>query len=230
MNVGAESPEDAGDYFAWGETTSKTNYDWSTYKWCNGDLESLTKYNLRISMGSIDEKTELEESDDAADMNWGGIWRIPTDAEWTELLEQCTWTWTTINSVNGYKVTSNSNSNSIFLPAAGLHIAGSEDPNSSLRHIGREGHYWSRSLYKEFSGFAKSLTMYPNVPNIYFASRDCGLSVRAVADRSHIIWLEAKRKQLRNATNKYEETLEQLNKNQLVSDEAKNTAPTFGLR
>lgn len=253
MNVGAESPEDAGDYFAWGETISKTNYDWSTYKWCNGDLESLTKYNLRISMGSIDKKTELEESDDAANMNWGGIWRMPTDAEWTELLEQCNWAWTTINSVNGYKVMSKRNGNSIFLPAAGF-LAGSDDLDSPLKHLGREGHYWSRSLYKEFSGFAKCLIMYSHKPNIFFSNRDCGLSVRAVVDRSRSIQHEALIEQIKAKMKmealeplNYSETMRELEKSnteeklkriiaelesydQLLSDEAEKTAPTFNLR
>ena len=136
-NVGAESPEEYGDYFAWGETTSKSTYNWNTYKWCNGSGTTLTKYNNSSSYGTIDNKTTLELSDDAARANWGGEWRMPTDTEVTELRKQCTWTWTTQNGVYGYKVTSKSNGNSIFLPAAGLRIDG------SLYDAGSGGYYWS---------------------------------------------------------------------------------------
>lgn len=141
MNVGASNPEDYGDYFAWGETEPKDVYDLSTYKWCNGSYTSLTKYNTSSSYGTMDNKTTLELSDDVAHVNWGGAWRMPTDAELIELHEQCTWTWTTQNGVNGYKVTSKSNGNSIFLPAAGYRY------DSSLYDAGSDGYYWSSSLY-----------------------------------------------------------------------------------
>ena len=121
-NVGAESPEDYGDYFAWGETTSKSTYNLSTYKYCNGSSTTLTKYNTSSSYGTVDNKTQLDLTDDAARANWGGSWRMPTYAEWTELCEQCTWTWTSQNGVKGYKVTSKSNCNSIFLRATGYRI------------------------------------------------------------------------------------------------------------
>ncbi|MBO5013833.1 MAG: hypothetical protein J6C57_07310 [Paludibacteraceae bacterium] len=139
-NVGTSKPEDYGDYFAWGETTTKSTYDWGTYKHCNGSSYSLTKYNNSSSCGTVDNKTQLELSDDAARANWGGVWRMPTDAELTELREQCTWTWTTQNGVNGYKVTSKGNGNSIFLPAAGYRNG------SSLYYAGSYGDYWSSSL------------------------------------------------------------------------------------
>ena len=118
----------------------KETYDWSTYKWCNGSNTTLTKYNTSSSHGSVDNKTVLEASDDAVRANWGGSWRMPTAAEQTELCEQCTWTWTTQNGVNGYKVTSKSNGNSIFLPAAGNRY------ESSLNNTGSRGYYWSSSL------------------------------------------------------------------------------------
>ena len=139
MNVGASSSEGYGDYFAWGETEPKEYYDWNTYKWCNGSSSTLTKYNTDSYYGTIDNKTQLDLTDDAAYMNWGGAWRMPTDAELTELREQCTWTWTSQNGVNGYKVTSKSNGNSIFLPASG----------SSLNIAGSMGFYWSSSLYTD---------------------------------------------------------------------------------
>ena len=71
-NVGASKPEDYGDYFAWGETTTKSTYNWSTYKYCKGAYNNLTKYNTSSGYGSVDNKTTLELSDDAARANWGG--------------------------------------------------------------------------------------------------------------------------------------------------------------
>ena len=79
-NVGADSPEEYGYHFAWGETSPKTTYNWSTYKYCNGDEYSMTKY-CDDSFGTVDNKTTLELSDDAARVNWGGKWRMPTRAE-----------------------------------------------------------------------------------------------------------------------------------------------------
>ena len=154
-NVGANNPEDYGDYFAWGETEPKDLYDWSTYKYCNGSYyNTLTKYNNSSSYGSVDNKTELDLSDDVARVNWGGAWRMPTDAEWIELINNCTWTWTTQNGVYGRKVTSKTNGNSIFLPAAGYR------DNSDLDDAGSYGNYWSSSLntgspiYAWYMGFS----------------------------------------------------------------------------
>ena len=150
MNVGASKAEDYGGYYAWGETVTKNTYDWSTYKY-GSSYASLTKYNNSSSHGTVDNKTTLELSDDAAYKNWGESWRMPTDAEWTELREQCTWTWTTQNGVNGYKVTgkkSGYTNNSIFLPAAGYRY------DSSLSSAGSRGYYWSSTLYTVNAGNA----------------------------------------------------------------------------
>ena len=174
MNVGASKPEDYGSYFAWGETTTKSTYNWSTYKYSNGSFDSLTKYNTSSSWGTVDNKTTLELNDDAARANWGGDWRMPTYAEWTELCDQCTWTWTTQNGVNGYKVTSKSNGNSIFLPAAGYRL------NSDLHDAGSYDCYWSSSLntsnpYSALSvAFSSSYVDRGGSPRLY------GRSVRAV--------------------------------------------------
>ena len=137
-NVGATSPEGYGGYFAWGETETKDNYDWPTYKWCNDTV--ITKYNYDTSQGDVDNKTVLEQQDDAASVIWGGSWRMPTDAEWTELIENCTWTWITHNGVKGSLVTSNINGNSIFLPADGF--------KTELYHFNLESvcSYWSSTL------------------------------------------------------------------------------------
>ncbi len=141
-NVGATTPEGYGNYYAWGETKPKSTYNWSTYKYCNGTTYSMTKYCTDSEYGIVDNKTTLELSDDAAHVNWGGSWRMPTKAEQDELgdTNNCTWTWTTQNGVNGYKVTSKKNGNSIFLPAAGYRS------NSNLSRAGSFGYYWSSSL------------------------------------------------------------------------------------
>ncbi len=139
-NVGADSPEDYGDYFAWGETEPKDDYRCSTYKW-RDVYENYTKYCTDNDHGNVDNKTVLESTDDAAIVNWGGVWRMPTVAEMKELTMQCTWTWTTQNGVNGCKVTSKSNGNSIFLPAAGCYYY-----EYGLTDAGLSGVYWSSSL------------------------------------------------------------------------------------
>ncbi len=176
MNVGASSPDDYGDYFAWGETAPKDYYDWSTYTLCKGSSSTLTKYNTSSSYGTVDNKTTLELSDDAARANWGGSWRMPTDAEWTELYEQCIWTWTNQNGVNGYKVTSKSNGNSIFLPAAGYR----ED--SWLRNAGSLGFYWSSSLCTDSPYNAWHVYFYSYSSNVSRSDspRHCGFTVRPV--------------------------------------------------
>ena len=84
-NVGAEKPEEYGDYFAWGETKTKENYDWSTYKWCNGSEYELTKYCVSGRYGTVDNKTELLPEDDAATANWGSNWCMPTVEQIEEL-------------------------------------------------------------------------------------------------------------------------------------------------
>lgn len=140
-NIGAETAADDGDYFAWGETQSKSDYEWSTYKY--GDSSSnISKYN------STDGKTALDKEDDAAYVNWGSSCRMPTSEEFTELLnsKDCTWTWTSKttssgSSINGYQVTSTKTGNSIFLPASGYRR------REGQLSQGSNGYYWSTTLY-----------------------------------------------------------------------------------
>ena len=138
-NVGANSPEEYGDYFAWGEVKPKSVYDWSTYKYCNRPYNTFTKYNSDSGYGRVDNKKTLDVQDDAATANWGGAWRMPTKAEQDELRTKCKWVWTTLNGVNGYKVIG-PNGNSIFLPAAGCMGGG------TLYGAGSDGSFWSSSL------------------------------------------------------------------------------------
>lgn len=119
-NLGAESPEKAGMYFAWGETKPKETYTRDNYKWSSdGNLTSFTKYCTNEAYGIVDNKEILEPSDDAAYVLLGDGWRIPTTDEWTELRTNSVWAWETVNGVEGFKIISNINGNSIFLPAVG---------------------------------------------------------------------------------------------------------------
>ena len=173
-NVGASKPEEYGDYFAWGETQPKSIYDWSTYKWYNGDNGNLTKYCYDSVSGIVDNKTVLDLSDDAARANWGGSWRMPTDAEFTELFGNCAWKWTTQNGVDGYKLTSTKNGKSIFLPAAGIR------GDSSLYHAGSYGYYWSSSLGTDYPGSAWRVGFHSNYVLRDGSNRIDGFSVRPV--------------------------------------------------
>ena len=139
-NVGATAPEEYGGYYAWGETEEKSDYSWDTYKYYYGRFSSMTKYCTSVAYGTVDNKTTLEPTDDVATVKWGGSWRMPTLDEITELKNKCTWTWTTLNGINGYRVTG-PNGNSIFLPAAGSHFDG-----TVVIYQGYYGYYWSSSL------------------------------------------------------------------------------------
>jgi len=181
-NVGASKPEEYGDYFAWGETTGynsgKTNFEWNTYKWCKGSSETMTKYCTISEYGTVDKKTELELSDDAAQANWGGKWRMPSKAQIEELVDECTTEWTDLNGVYGRKITSRKNGKSIFLPAAGYRYG------SSLYNAGSLGDYWSRSLYAVSSDGASYLYFRSSYFYGSNYSRDCGFSVRPVYSES----------------------------------------------
>ena len=175
-NVGATTPEEYGDYFAWGEVEPKTTYYWSTYKYCVDDYDNLTKYCTDSSYGKdgfTDSKTVLDLEDDAATANWGGAWRMPTKAEQDELRNNCTWDWTTQNGVNGYKVTG-PNGNSIFLPAAGYMYEG------TLYNAGSNGYYWSSSLYTDFPKCAYTVYFHSFNVGWNYDGRGYGLSVRPV--------------------------------------------------
>ena len=175
-NVGADSPEDYGDLFAWGETAPKDDvYYWTTYKWCDGTWNSISKYCTNSYYGTVDNKTELDPEDDAAYVNWGPSWRMPTMAQQEELFYDCDWTWTSLNGVNGYLVTG-PNGNTIFLPAAGEHM------NESIINVASNGFYWSRTLESDNSDWAYYLGFTKwNVNARNSSNRIYGLSVRPVS-------------------------------------------------
>lgn len=126
FNVGAQKPSDYGEYFAWGETVSKTRYGWDNYALCNSKSESdygqITKYCLDNTSEYYDQKFYLEPEDDAAFANWGEGWRMPTNSDWEELKEGCVWKWEENYYGSGNKGilgTSRRNGNKIFLPISG---------------------------------------------------------------------------------------------------------------
>lgn len=170
-NVGASKPEDYGDYFAWGETSPKTEYKWANYLYGTAKNGPFSKYVLNSDYGTVDYKLVLDLEDDAAHANWGGDWRMPTKEEVDELMTQCTWAWTTRNGINGYTVTGNGNS--IFLPANGMR-------STSLADEGTVGNYWSSSL----SGDGTYYSISPYFSQSYKKSGNCyryfGLGVRPV--------------------------------------------------
>ncbi len=189
-NVGATAPEEYGDYFAWGETQpyyssrrpltwkvgKSAGYYWASYQWCNGSVTTLTKYNTSSLDGPVvDDKVTLEPADDAARVILGGKWRIPTREEWEELLDKCTWKWTSRGGVNGYKVTG-PNGNSIFLPAAGRRYF------DYLRGGGSSGFYWSSSLNTDSPYDAFYLDFYCFDVGMYSNYRYYGQSVRPVTE------------------------------------------------
>ena len=192
-NVGADAPEEFGDYFAWGEVEpyytdghsqdspcsdwrdNKTGYNWASYKFELGTGTSgpFSKYVTNDSYGTVDNNTVLDPEDDAASANWGYSWRMPTDAEWTELMNECTWTWTTQNEVNGYLVTG-PNGHSLFIPANGYRY------NTTLNGTGSNGYYWSSSLHTSSSYYAYFVRFYSGNVRSSNYSRFNGLSVRPV--------------------------------------------------
>ena len=173
-NVGATTPEGYGNYFAWGETESKTTYNWSTYRYCDGQYDQLTKYCTKSNYGYngfIDNLKVIQSDDDAATANWGNGWRVPTKDEWQELLDNTTSIWTTQNGVKGILFTA-SNGNSLFLPAAGYRW------DDGFYEVGSVGDYWSGSLYTDYPHNAWDF--YFRSDSLYYSDRAIGLSVRAV--------------------------------------------------
>ena len=178
FNLGAANPEDVGYYIAWGETESKPVYDRFSYKFITGTNSNMVdKYCNNTEWGIPDYKMILETEDDAATAIWGSGWRIPSQAEMDELLEKCTWTWTTMNGMSGYKVTSNVEGyigNYIFLPAAGVCF---EDIQSGVEMF---GHYWTSSMSDASYTAAWELYFNYNKPEYLSGSRYNGYSIRPV--------------------------------------------------
>ncbi len=167
-NIGASSPEGYGNYYAWGETSTKTDYSGNTSLTYGKSLSGLR------SAGIINSSDVLNSFYDAARSNWGSTWRMPTKAEMEELKEKCTWTWTTQGGKSGYKVTG-PNGKSIFLPAAGYRYG------SSLDGAGEYGHYWSSSAF-DGTRSAYNLSFDSSGHCVYWGRRYYGFSVRPVSE------------------------------------------------
>ena len=193
-NLGANSPEESGDFFAWGETSPKLSYQERNYKFCiNSDSDRrhpflrlligeksfvpvFSKYNFEEVNGAVDNKNELELCDDAARNNWGGKWRMPTSSECHELENKCIWIWTTQGGMNGFKVTSRTTGNSIFLPAAGFQY------DTRLISVGAEGSYWSSALDGVNPYYAHHMRLDSKGYYISYNDRYFGYSVRPVLE------------------------------------------------
>ena len=159
-NVGASSPSDYGDYYAWGETKTKSSYTEENSKTYNVDMPDISG----------------EPKYDAATANWGEGWRMPTTEELDELVDKCDWQWTTQGGHNGYKVTG-PNGNSIFLPAAGGRYG------SSLYLARDYGRYWSSAPNGSNTQNAYDLFINRGYHGVDWSSRDGGKSVRPVSDK-----------------------------------------------
>ena len=173
MNVGASKVSDRGGYYAWGETGNKDDYTWSTY--LHGtSADALSKYSY------TDHGLALQETDDAAHVNWGGAWRMPTEAEWEELCDRCNcaWEWTSVEETPGYRVTSKKagyTDRSIFLPAAGYYRG------CSIEGADTSGYYWSSTRNRPFADRAICLYFIPTFIGIgNNGFRNGGFTIRPV--------------------------------------------------
>ena len=192
-NVGAITPEQYGDKYAWGETEPKKQYLWRTYKHCRQGQTTLTKYCTDKQFGKVDGKTRLDPCDDVAHVKWGGEWRMPTYEEILELQEKCTWTECFVNGVQGYKIKSKVTGNYIFLPEAGFiynsrtydkeHESSYKlrsNPNGGIDHSHGCCHYWTSTLDSSWSPDAKSLIVGSRKKESGLHQRAYGRSVRPV--------------------------------------------------
>lgn len=168
-NVGASIPEEFGNYYSWGETEPKSEYT---------SINSLTyKVSFRQlkKSGIIDDSGTLTKEYDAASVNWGDEWRMPTIEEYGELIDECTWNFASFNGINGYLVTG-PNKKNIFLPAAAF------QQGSTIENIGNFGDYWSSSVVNELSGISHSLGYSSKSHGRRRYARYAGRTIRPVAD------------------------------------------------
>ncbi len=174
-NVGATKSEDYGNYYAWGETSTKSTYNWDTYKYANGNYDKLTKYCNKSGYGYngfTDNLTTLQSGDDPATVNWGNGWRTPSKEQWEELLNNTANQWATRDGVTGRLFISKKNHQTLFLPAAG-------DWDSEL-YTGYSGYYWSRSLSPYSPSKAWGVNFQPDYCYVNYFYRYIGQSVRPV--------------------------------------------------
>lgn len=183
-NVGATKPTEYGDFFAWGETEPKKEFTWENYKWAKDNGQFMTKYCTKKEEGKVDNKMVLDKVDDAANVNWGSAWRMPTSKDIQELLDGCSWEWT--NNFEGSGIAgrighSRKNQNTIFLPAAGYY---NNTENSSVH---TEGYYWSSSLFKNTMNGSYFLCFANYFIDWRGNKRFAGRSVRAVVSENVVV-------------------------------------------
>ncbi len=200
-NLGSDFPDIPGDYYAWGEKSSRKSYGYRDYRLTNKDYYSrgdrvlqtnglpFLKYNM-----DGDGLFALEAMDDPATLSLGAPWRLPTRNEFQELLDNCEWQWVenigrTLNNnpsdepcLNGYRVTSKANGNHIFLPAAGVNFNESEYESVLMPTFGRYGAYWARDLRS--TKIASGLLFGKSEIKVTAFYREKGLCVRPVYDES----------------------------------------------
>ncbi len=167
-NVGATSPEEYGEYYAWGETETKSRYTWENYKYYNSATDSFTHIGDDISGTQYD----------VAHVKWGNGARMPRLAEIKELLNNCSWTVSTYKGVKGMTVTGK-NGNSIFLPFAGSRLYDELDDG------GYGGYYWSGTYYGGYDDDDAYFLCFDDDGDRDWVDydRDCGRSVRPVTEK-----------------------------------------------
>lgn len=179
-NIGASAPEGAGDFFAWGETSPKSVYNWDAY--FDGDGSTFTKYYGIHSGFSESDDCNLAPEDDAAHVLWGGNWRIPTEEELNGLYASCSWEWKeNYNGTgrNGYLITGESEGytcNSIFIPATGF-INGTDRTGDNYF-----ASVWSSSLCEDEEAYYWFFTQSYNYPTMLHTARSKGMPIRPVCN------------------------------------------------
>ena len=181
-NVGANSPSERGDHFAWGETTPKSYFRLNNYKWyANGDDHNILKYCCNSDYGTVDNRPELKLEDDAAYVNWGPQWHMPSRDQSVELLDNCTSEWTTVNGMSGYLFKSKISNSAVFFPALGYYTM------KGLIGLETDGVYWlnSYNFYNNNYGPVRALGLgfrhgEMGWLDVIIQSRQCGSGVRPV--------------------------------------------------
>ncbi len=187
-NVGASLPSETGLYFAWGETETKNDFSWATYKWCEPVSDNIshdfTKYCTNEKYGIVDNKTVLEAEDDAVIANWGNGWRLPTPTEQDELAEGCIWEYVEDfkgTKQEGYLGTSKANGNTIFIPSG---------ESRFYKHAANGGYayYLSNALSDalDYNNYSSCLYCTPKGVASYWMERYIGLNARAVVSANGV--------------------------------------------
>ena len=184
-NVGAESPEQSGYYFWWGDTVGYTNTangwisvkDGTSISFTENDSTAASTYGKDSATlqgeGWITADGVLAPEHDAAHVHWGGGWRMPTLQELNDLISKCNWVWTTMNGVQGWTITGK-DSASIFLPCAGYGVG------TPLSNAGSHGYYWSSVPDSDNNYYAWGLYFRSRDHYTYYSNRYYGQSIRPV--------------------------------------------------